>query len=229
MFAILIRFSEPRWLEAFRNEGELFMNTLDYFRTLESDPARADTYEGTGRMVQPADIGELIFDSGLPQLGKHIADPRELCGPVRVSLSKTLACNIFCMFSITRPIDGDIVKAEHRHELGSAFVLVLNSAEFMNRVIEAGRREGLAELSCGAVEYYDGTLYSGEVGPFGKRSIYRHQSEYRIVAKPGLGRPRTLRVGNLRDITSEILPSADINELLDFSSNSAREAGLVFA
>lgn len=229
MFPILIRFSEPRWLEAFRNEGELFMNTLDYFRALESDPARADTYEGTDHMVQPADLGELTFDSGLPRLGKLIVNPRELCGPVRVSLNKTLTSNIFCMFSIKRPIDGDIVKAEHRQELGSAFVLVLNNVEFMNRVIEAGRREGLAELVLGAVEYYCGSLYSGEVGPFKKRSIYRHQSEFRIMTKPGLGRPRTLRVGNLCDITSEILPSADINKLLDFSSNSARNAGLVFA
>jgi len=225
MFPILLKFSEPRFLEAFRNEGLLFMNPLEYFRSLEGDPARGDAYEGVSHVMQPMHIGEFVIDSGLPGVGKLTADPKELCAPVRISLTEMLACNVFCMFAITAPIDGDIILPVHRDELGSAFVLVLNTPELLRRVDAACIGAGVSKLEFGLVEYYDGLAYSGEVGPFRKRAIYRHQSEFRIVVRPGLNLPRYLRVGSLRDITSEILPSLKVNESLDFSTKSAIEVG----
>jgi hypothetical protein len=230
MFPILLKFSEPHFLEAFRNEGLLYMNTLKYFRELEGDAARGDSYKGVSHMIQPHDIGEFTIDSGIPAMGRLKVNTAELGAAVRISKQSTLACNLFCMFAITKPIDCDIVAPEHRDKLGSAVVLVLNSQEFLARVAEAGRKVGLLELEGRLVEYYDGAAYSGEVGPFRKRRAeFQHQSEYRIVVRPGLDGPRVLTVGNLRDITSEILPSAEINDRLDFSTKSAREAGLAMA
>jgi hypothetical protein len=129
------------------------------------------------------------------------------------------------MFAITAPVDGDIILPEHRDDLGSAFVLVLNSPEFLRRVADAGATAGVSEMEGRLAEYYDGLSHSGEVGPFRKRTIFQHQSEYRIVVRPGLDGPRRLRVGSLRDITSEILPSLEVNERLDFTTKCAREAG----
>jgi hypothetical protein len=84
MFPILLKFSQPEFLERFRNEGLLYMNTLEHFRKLESDAARGDAYEGVSHVIQPLDIGEFVIDSGIAALGRLKADPRELCAPERV-------------------------------------------------------------------------------------------------------------------------------------------------
>lgn len=39
-------------MEQFR-KGLLYMNTLNYFRGLDGDPARADRYEGVTHIFQP--------------------------------------------------------------------------------------------------------------------------------------------------------------------------------
>ena len=41
----LLKLGQREHMEQFR-KGQLYMNTLKYFRDLESDPARADHYEG---------------------------------------------------------------------------------------------------------------------------------------------------------------------------------------
>jgi hypothetical protein len=70
--------------------------------------------------------------------------------------------------------------------------------EFLRRVKKAA--EALPhELQCYLVEYYSES-YSGPVGIFRKRSIFAHQSEFRIALVPGDGKPYTLRVGDLSDI-----------------------------
>jgi len=55
-----------------------------------------------------------------------------------------------------------------------------NTAEFLNRVIVAAKRQGLGAEGR-MVKYYDETKYSGQVGRFLKRSTYSYQSEYRII------------------------------------------------
>jgi len=55
-----------------------------------------------------------------------------------------------------------------------------NTAEFLNRVIVAAKRQGLGAEGR-MVKYYDETKYSGQVGRSLKRSTYSYQSEYRII------------------------------------------------
>ena len=49
---------------------------------------------------------------------------------------------------------------------------------------------------------------------------------FEIVVEPGSDTPRKLFIGSLLDITSEVIPSSEVNQRLDFSTRSAREAGL---
>ena len=54
-----------------------------------------------------------------------------------------------------------------------------------------------------------------------------NQNEYRIVVEPGSNTHLKLFVGSLADITSEVIPSSEVNQCLDFSARSAKEAGLL--
>jgi hypothetical protein len=128
------------------------------------------------------------------------------------------------MFAITGPVDGELVD-KRNFRFGDSFVLVLNPSEFLNRVFSAARDAGFG-YQYGPVQYYDSEEHSGDVGPFRKRSEFAHQNEFRFVVRPGSGKAIELIVGNLRDITSEILPLSEVNQRLDFGTKSAQEAGL---
>jgi len=218
----LLRLSKEEYLKRFRNEGLLYMNTLQYFRNLETDLERGDAFEGDDWIYQPKDT-EITFDD--PDVGKYVVVPGELSGPARIALNQTLACNVYCMFAITGPVDGELVD-KRNCGLGESFILVLNTREFLSRVSAAASKVGLA-VKYGLVQYYDSQEYKGDVGPFRKRNQFSHQKEFRLVLQPSTGIAVQLSVGSLVDITSEVHPASEVNDLCDFSMTRAREAGLV--
>ncbi len=221
----LLKFGNRQHLEEFRNEGLLYMRSLAEFAKLESDMARGDCFEGTTRIFQPKHIKNLAFGGGA--FGMHAINPSSLKAPLRFSERETASCNVYCMFAVTRPIDGELVSRQNL-QFGDSFVLVLNPEEFFNRVVSGAKDAGLSRLESRLVEYFDADDYSGEVGRFRKRSIFAYQNEFRIVVEPGSDEPRKLAVGSLLDITSEVLPLSEASQYLDFSTRSAREAGLPF-
>lgn len=201
------------------------MKPLADFAKLESDMVRGDCFEGATRIIQPQHIGEFTIDTGKVGLGKFIANPADLTGPVRIGLDRTASCNVFCMFAVIKPVDGELVDRQNL-QFGDSFVCVLNPTEFLTRVRSSAQDAGLTYLEYGLVEYFDASEYSGETGRFRKRGMFAYQNEFRIVAEPGVKTPMELVVGSLLDITSEVLPLSEVNQLLDFSTRSAREAGI---
>jgi hypothetical protein len=219
----LLKFGEKQHIEALRDDGLLYLRPLADFIKLESDMARGDSFEGMTRIIQPSHVKHLILEA--PGFGSHALDPSELIGPVRIGLGKTAACNIYCMFAITKPTDGELVSSQNL-QFGDSFVIVLNPSEFLNRVINAAKDAGLRHFESRLVEYYDCEGYSGEVGRFRKRSLFAYQNEFRIAVEPGFEGPIRLFAGSLVDITSEVLPLCEANQHLDFSTRSAKEAGI---
>jgi hypothetical protein len=220
----LLKLGQKEHLEKLR-AGLLYMNSLAYFTALESDAARSDPHEGTDSIIQQCDVGELVFDTGMPGI-----NPLRFDGPpdglvnIRISLNKTSACNIFCMFAINEPIVGSIFPKTYEWP-GDHFVVFTNTAEFLNRVIVAAKRQGLGAEGR-MVKYYDETKYSGQVGRFLKRSTYSYQREYRIAVEPGVHDPFRFEIGDLSDITSEVISRDLADDVLKFSPEDAVEAGV---
>ena len=71
------------------------------------------------------------------------------------------------------------------------------------------------------VKYYGDSEYSGQTGRFRKRSCFAYQREYRIVVEPGLEGPRRFEIGDMTDITSEVIPRSLADEVLKFSPEDA--------
>lgn len=221
----LLKLGRHEHLEMLR-KGLMYMNSLAYFNALDADAARSDPYEGTDTILQPSDIGELIIDPHVPGIKPlHIhGAPDGLVGPVRIALNRTSACNIFCMFAITRPIVGPIFPGSYQWP-GDHFVLFTNPPEFFSRVVLAAKSQRLKVVG-GIVEYYDEAKYSGQTGRFRKRSSYSYQWEYRIIVEPGINGPLLFEVGDLTDITSEVIPLALADDVLKFGPDDAIAAGL---
>jgi len=223
--AILVKIGQREHLEMLRG-GLLYMNTLAYFAKLEAADPRSDRFEGTDRVHAPKRIRHLVFDVDMPGRIPHAIDPRNLVEPIRVARSRTSACNVFCMFTITAPIVGPVF-SEGNERLGDYFVEFTNTPEFLTRIAGAVSRQGLTG-EYGMVEYYDEWGYSGATGRFMKRSKFAHEREFRIVLEPGLDGPRRFEIGDLADITSEVTPLSVADDVLRFTPEDAIAAGLTW-
>lgn len=211
---MLLKFGARRHLEEFRRDGLLYMRPQACFAKLENDPVRGDRFETTDQIHQPKDVKSLTVTNNVT--GQVITiDPEDMAGPISIRLSKTPHCNLFCMFSVTKAIDGPFVD-EQCFEFGDAFIVVLNTREFINRICKAAKSAGFG-YAHGLVEYYDSDSYSGETGPFRKPATFAYQQEFRFSIEPGSEHPVRIVVGCLNDITTTVYPLKDINRIVDFS------------
>jgi len=224
-YMLLLKLGWREHMETLRN-GILYMKPLSFFAALEDDPARGDPYEGTDTILQPCDIGEFTIEPNIPGMEKFTVPSSDLAGPVRIALNRTSQCNLFCMFSLRKPVEGPMFPPPHQW-FGDSFVLFTNTPEFLSRVVKAATAQGL-KIEARPVEYYDAAKYSGKIGRFRKQAVYSHQHEYRIAIEPGTKDALLFDVGDLSDITSEVIPIANADEVLKFSPQDARDAGLIW-
>ena len=218
----LIKFGRKEHLQQFRTLGLLYMKSLADFRDLESDAARGDPFEGCDTIIQSKDAGELTLT--IPALGKFTASQSDFVR-IRIGRDRTASCNVYCMFAITRPMDGGFDARLFGFPDTDSLIAVLNPSEFIRRVSLAANEEKLAGRY-GLVSYYDPDTYSGEAGVFHKPSTFAYQQEFRFAIWPGSAQPKLVSTGSLVDITSEIVPFTEANNRFDFSTRSAQEAML---
>jgi hypothetical protein len=229
-WVVLFKFGQRDHLEQLRDGDLVYLNPQSYFSELEADEARADRFEGTSKIISPASVGEFRISGPVTKVGNKIqfADisiaPSEMAGPVSLSLDKD-ACNIYCMFALSRPKSPPIAD-ERVLRFGDSFLLVLNTREFLDRVCAAAKAAGFA-YRYGPVRYYDASSHSGPTGPFRKPNEFSWQNEFRLAVHPARLQAVELVAGSLRDITSEVYSMRDMDRLCDFGVESAQEAGLV--
>ena len=220
---LLLKLGQQMHMEQFR-KGLLYMNPLKYFRDLESDPARADRYEGATHIFQPKDA---IITFSAPGFGEIVIDPKDLAAATTMSMNSELCCNLFCLYSITAPVSGTLFPSEYEW-FGESMVLVLNTQEFLNRVSAAAKARNLSGKGK-LVEYFDDETYTGKLDRFRKSNRFAHQREYRIAIDSPGDDPLVLDIGDITDITSEVLPFSDADNILKFSEDDARRAALTYA
>jgi hypothetical protein len=209
----LFRFGQGNHLEQLRKDGVVYMNSQCYFAKLEADLLRGDRFEGTDRIIQPKALKRLIIESNVDSR-KFIIPASQLRGPLGLSLGKS-SCNIYCTFAVTETASFSV--DETNFGFGDSFVIVLDIQTFVDRLRAAAKAVDL-DLYYGFVEYYDPNVFSGETGPFKKPATFAYQKEFRFVVQPGSRDAIVLRLGSLRDITSDIFPLSEINRLVEFHS-----------
>jgi hypothetical protein len=160
-------------------------------------------------------ISEFIIDPKIPGFQqKMVVAPSGLAGPVRVSRQRTSSRNVFCMFAVTNPVDGPLFPKSHTW-FGDSVLLFTDTQKFLSRIVAAATHRGL-NFEGRLVRYYDESKFSGELGPFRKSSIFLYQSEYRIALETGSREPLTFDIGDLSDITSEVIPLDLADDVLEF-------------
>lgn len=234
IFALVKIVERPEYARSLLR-GELYMNSLAYFREYEDHKGelRGDCWDGLGAIWQPGQISEL-------RIADHCISPAELAGPVLLRYKRLDYTNIFCTYSFdSRGFDA--VSAETLADfrrgmlmpdsvfgLGSIAVLIHNVTEFFKRVDSAIKREGLSGHR-GLIRYFDEAAHHGDFGDqagFHKRQAYAYQREYRVAVErqaPST-EPYTLSVGDLSDIAVVTTPE-EVNRELKLTLPDGSTAG----
>ena len=168
----VVRFGEKGHLQALRDEGLVYMNSLAYFASKEADAVRADRTEGVDGHYQPDDITHLSVSQGSETLGLEPA------GPFMCSMGHTSNWNVLCGCLIRAPKQGPLVDPSNER-FGDSFVLILDPQVFVDRLRNAVSELGHT-LEHRAVQYEDLSTYSGEWGAFRKPASMSAQCEYRL-------------------------------------------------
>lgn len=205
-------------------DGNLFMNTLGFFRQYEEDEAAniGDRHEATVSLLQPGQFTMTIGDYTIPA--------EDLAGPSVIQYNGHSSLNLFCLYAVHER--GHTFDTEEKFEnfvnaqmmkpevdgLGEYAAVVVNTKAFQERVTQAIKRENFKAMAS-LVDYYDPTTYNGtfdaDRAVFNKRDTYSHQREYRFAIDRGVDEEAryTLSVGSLRDICVGCRTS-EVNELI---------------
>ena len=211
-------FSEPQHADDLI-KGNLYANTLRYFRNIEGDPIRGDPEEGA-IMPQIEDLA-IELTSTNPTTGevdKITITKDDLAAPPIIRPRWFERINLFCMYAartgqfttVSEQNIADFQKQlempEDCEEFGSHSVLIRNPREFIRRVNLAAEKKG-CKVHSGLVQYYDpdiGTppIHSPIQTLFLKRKMYEYQKEWRLAIDIGTTAdcPIIFDIGGIEDI-----------------------------
>lgn len=193
-------------------KGCMYMNTLEYFRKRENQVGDIVVGDGAEALLPIREAQLVLYETG---------EIKEL----KNEYIQTKHSNdyVFCMFSLREEQASFSFSEDQKKELasfGDMALVILDSYEFITRVQDAAKREGL-QLTHRYVEYYDeadpnphvhlSTLYGMQNLAFWKRKQYAAQQEYRFVASmtsPEIDHIE-LQIGDISDI-SRVLKTQEV-------------------
>lgn len=202
-------------------DGVIYMNTLEFYRTLEGHDERHDLNEGVERILNLRG-GVLKLRNRETYEFKEVAQLTH--SRVRELNSNFQNLNVFCSyyFKSDMPIVnlGKTIPEKVKLGFGKYAVVVFDAAEFVTRVKQAAIEKGYKHYRS-LVEYKDFSQNHIDVGPFVKDEVFSHQNELRIAVDTieNNGSSIKLHVGNLEDIAvllrADLLDRMSITEQLD--------------
>ena len=214
----LIKFgAKKHMLDLFEN-GNLYLNTLDYFKNLEEKGNRADKLETAiaNKVFKEKDNYTLTIKLK-EEIKFKIVD-------ANLTQYQEFQGNLFCLYSIklddilnnNYKIDARVLEDENY----SYSVLITNVSEFLSRVAkELEKRE--INFSWKLIKYYNPNKDNKNLTVFNKSNEFDFQKEFRIVVKNLKKKELILNIGNLKDIATlnrtEILRDLKIEYIKDVS------------
>jgi hypothetical protein len=204
-YSLFIKVGEKEHMHSLFTKGEIYFNTIEYYRKAESNNLLSDPHEGISQLMQ----GNAKF---------NYEDIRFSSESVQIAITdNTLKGNIFCFLGLeSRTIMPSKKFISLNTDLtsinwGDTVVVIYNTIEFIKRVErELNKQDYKYQIS--PVLYYDFKKYSGKLDIFKKRNEYEKQNEIRIFIENETCKPIKLSVGSIEDIAL-ILDRSDFNKL----------------
>jgi len=197
-----IKFGKKEHLESFRNNGSLYMNTLGYFKKLESmsgdkNEGMENFYQGSKTHLKliPHGAGVGGFIKGLISFG--------------VQKGSDLARNVFCLHAITNTEP----KLHPNNLKRNGHALIINKPRIFLEMLEEAANKQKVAFQYNLVTYVDKKTHHGKMGCFTKFKEYESENEFRILKKQGTGKPFVFEIGSLEGI-SDIVETDKVESVI---------------
>ncbi len=204
-YVCFIKFGEKKHMEALYNDGEIYMNTFDYFKKLEKSP------DGRG----DPDEYKLLHITGSGFKDTTIQIKSDCCGLAPTTLDKTALkslsvdggpreySHLFCLSAVDiewARQNKQFVDKKNVAETKDWFVCITNMNEFKNRLFRELEKQ-CEKIKSNFVEYVDKDNCFILFDCFKKFREYDYQNEWRVAAKfPNTQNSQTIKIGSLADI-----------------------------
>jgi len=195
---LLFRRGKSEHIKALYEEGEVYLNTIDFIRKCDINAERSDPYDGIAQRlflgnveVKMCNVGKDIDKDGISLNAVN-------CTLIEDSVQKG---NIFCMSGIfSHHLSGDRKDINFdTKSFGESMILIYNPKEFISRIVSALHKEGYKDTIFQRVSYYPNE-FSGPVGLFRKHERFSGQSEARLFVPNSEDAPIKIKIGSLSDI-----------------------------
>lgn len=192
-----LKFSkETRYLVDLVERGIVYFNHYSNFTSITSDfSLKFDNSEGAPYHYQPEGIKYFW-------IGDHKFKLASAFTPHKTPPDLPF---IYCLHAITknslkRSVGNQIYDPRLWEDFGEYVVLIHNPKEFINRIKYELERTKIS-LGFDLVEYIESQTYSGKLGIFRKKNIYKYQEEYRFAICPNTDDLfYKIEIGNISDI-----------------------------
>ena len=186
----LLKFSDEEFAKKLFFEGEIYMNTIKWFKQLESKDI-GDKYEGTTTIknIKNAKVTfhlpqPVHFKSNSIQLTEH------LVGAIGNIYSTYAISNLLVKRKKVHKID------RRMSQFGNHCVLIKNVQKFQLLIFQKLDELGL-EYSHHYVRYKNFSINDHKLNPYTKSHLLSYQKEHRIVAWSENDEPIKFKIGSI--------------------------------
>ncbi len=185
--------------------GTIYMNTLQYFRQIEDNELRGDSYEGASEV-----INSLPGTFRIPGVDRDFEYEK-------IHLKKSyeeVRGNIFSLYCISskgfpNPLDFKI--DERIFRFGTHCLMIKNNKYFFERIVDELKKSG-QKFNHSFVDYYEKETVCKELTIFDKPTEFEYQKEFRFFVDNDKLEPIKLQIGSLKEY-AEILESEQLSKM----------------
>lgn len=183
------------------DKGEVYFNTVDFFKQCDNNKERFDIYENASEIDQITWLKIADEKGGFYQLSKEIGNGIHLSNANLITHDNTIKGNIFSCIGITPDNINEFKQINSKFkEFGDTVLLIENPNEFLNRIVRELDKKKIKHR-IGLVNYYNPFSKIGSLSVYDKKEEHSYQNEFRIWINYEEDKPTTITIGSIKDFT----------------------------
>ena len=196
----LFRRGKKEHIEALFENGELYINSIDFIRKCDENQERSDEDDGINyrkfigeATIQMCDVGKDFEKDGFSLKTENLV----------LKQDNEIKGNIFCLTGIySEDLMGERQEIKYQTQsFGESIIFIYKPKIFLDRIFKELKRLGYENYKANKVFYY-GNEYSGKVNFFKKHEKFKSQREFRIYIPNEKNEPLKINIGSLKDIAT---------------------------